>query len=461
MNTYDIIMKKRDGYALDKEEIIYIVNGFTNGDIPDYQMAAFLMAVYFRGMNHKETTELTMAMADSGDRLDLSAINGIKVDKHSTGGVGDKTSLIVGPILASLGIPVAKMSGRGLGHTGGTIDKLEGIPGFQTSISEQDFITQVNKVGLAIVGQTANLAPADKKIYALRDVTATVDNVSLIAASIMSKKLAAGADAIVLDVKVGSGAFMKTLEEARMLAKTMVAIGTLAGKNTIAVITDMNEPLGNAVGNILEVEEAVECLRGRGEQRLMEVSKTLACHMLLAAKKVDSIKNAMLMVDEAISSGKAFAKMKEFVSFQGGNTDYIENTQRFSRARYTENVTGQDLFQASTIAAKERNESSTDFLSWESAYLATCNNQEIGMTSLVLGGGRKTKESKIDLTVGIRLNKHLGEFITSEDVVATLYGNDRDKLQEAKKRFAGAYTLAKENCFNNQVVYEVITKVDL
>lgn len=269
-------------------------------------------------MNHEETTMLTMAMADSGDRLDLSAIEGIKVDKHSTGGVGDKTSLIVGPILASLGVPVAKMSGRGLGHTGGTIDKLEGIPGFQTSIAEEDFINQVNRVKLAIVGQTANLAPADKKIYALRDVTATVDNVSLIAASIMSKKLAAGADAIVLDVKVGTGAFMKTLEDARLLAKTMVAIGTLAGKETTAVITDMNEPLGNAVGNILEVEEAVECLKGSGEKRLMKVSKILSCYMLLAAKKADTIEEAEKLVENAVSSGAAFNKMKEFAVAQGG-----------------------------------------------------------------------------------------------------------------------------------------------
>lgn len=288
MNTYDIIMKKRDGHVLTEEEIVYLVDGYTKGEIPDYQMAAFLMAVYFQGMNHEETTSLTMAMADSGDRLDLAEINGIKVDKHSTGGVGDKTSLIVGPILASLGVPVAKMSGRGLGHTGGTIDKLEGIPGFQTGIPEEAFIKQVNKTGLAIVGQTANLAPADKKIYALRDVTATVDNISLIAASIMSKKLAAGADAIVLDVKTGSGAFMKTLEDARQLAKTMVAIGTLAGRDTTAVITDMNEPLGSAVGNILEVKEAVECLKGHGDKRLMEVSGTLAAYMLLAARKADS-----------------------------------------------------------------------------------------------------------------------------------------------------------------------------
>lgn len=445
MNTYDVIMKKRDGHALDETEIQYMVEGFTKGMIPDYQMAAFLMAVYFQGMNHEETTQLTMAMADSGDRLDLSGIYGVKVDKHSTGGVGDKTSLIVGPILASLGVPVAKMSGRGLGHTGGTIDKLEGIPGFQTAISEENFIRQVNEVGLAIVGQTANLAPADKKIYALRDVTATVDNVSLIAASIMSKKLAAGADAIVLDVKVGTGAFMKTIEDARLLAKTMVAIGTLAGRDTTAVITDMNEPLGNAVGNILEVEEAVECLKGQGEQRLMEVSKTLACYMLLAAGKANSIEDGRILVEDAIASGKAYSKMKEFVAAQGGDASYLDDFNRFDQARHRVTVSGYDLMQVNGMDCSK-------------AYLATCNNQEIGMTSLVLGGGRETKDSEIDLTVGIRLSKHLGDAIVPDDCVAILYGNDEDTLTAAKKRFMGAYTLSEDKPELNPVVYEVITK---
>lgn len=445
MNTYDVIMKKRDGHALDETEIQYMVEGFTKGMIPDYQMAAFLMAVYFQGMNHEETTQLTMAMADSGDRLDLSGIHGVKVDKHSTGGVGDKTSLIVGPILASLGVPVAKMSGRGLGHTGGTIDKLEGIPGFQTAISEENFIRQVNEVGLAIVGQTANLAPADKKIYALRDVTATVDNVSLIAASIMSKKLAAGADAIVLDVKVGTGAFMKTIEDARLLAKTMVAIGTLAGRDTTAVITDMNEPLGNTVGNILEVEEAVECLKGQGEQRLMEVSKTLACYMLLAAGKANSIEDGRILVEDAIASGKAYSKMKEFVAAQGGDASYLDDFNRFDQARHRVTVSGYDLMQVNGMDCPK-------------AYLATCNNQEIGMTSLVLGGGRETKDSEIDLTVGIRLSKHLGDAIVSDDCVAILYGNDEDTLTAAKKRFMGAYTLSEDKPELNPVVYEVITK---
>lgn len=446
MNTYDLIMKKRDGHVLDEMEIRYLVEGYTKGEIPDYQMAAFLMAVYFKGMNHEETTQLTMAMADSGDRLDLSGIEGIKVDKHSTGGVGDKTSLIVGPILASLGVPVAKMSGRGLGHTGGTIDKLEGIPGFRTSIGEEQFIRQVNDIKLSIVGQTANLAPADKKIYALRDVTATVDNVSLIAASIMSKKLAAGADSIVLDVKTGTGAFMKSLEDARLLAKTMVAIGTLAGKQTTAIITDMNEPLGNAVGNILEVEEAAECLKGTGEHRLMEVSKTLAYYMLISAKKASSIEEAEKMVNDVLQSGAAFDKMKEFVKAQGGNPEYLDDFEKFDRAKYALQVSGKDLMEQTDLSAHAG-----------TVYLAACNNQEIGMVSLVLGGGRETKESEIDLTVGIHLNRHLGDSIEKDDCVAMLYGNDEERLQTAKKRFINAYTLSLEKPQKNPVIYEVIT----
>lgn len=450
MNTYDLIMKKRDGHILKETEIRYLVEGYTKGTIPDYQMAAFLMAVYFKGMNHEETTQLTMAMADSGERLDLSGIKGIKVDKHSTGGVGDKTSLIVGPILASLDVPVAKMSGRGLGHTGGTIDKLEGIPGFQTSIEEERFIRQVNDIKLSIVGQTANLAPADKKIYALRDVTATVDNVSLIAASIMSKKLAAGADAIVLDVKTGTGAFMKSVEDARLLAKTMVAIGTMAGKQTTAVITDMNEPLGNAVGNILEVEEAAECLNGTGESRLLEVSKTLAYYMLISAKKASSLKEAEKMVDDVLKSGAAFDKMKEFVKAQGGDPEYLDHFEKFDRARHIMQVSGKDLMDQTDLSSHTGK-----------VYLAACNNQEIGMASLLLGGGRETKESKIDLTVGIHLGRHLGDSIKKDDCVAILYGNDQERLRTAKQRFINAYTLSLEKPQKNPVIYEVITSESL
>ncbi len=443
MNTYDLIMKKRNGGILDKDEITYIVDGFTKGEIPDYQMAAFLMAVYFRGMNDEETTNLTMAMADSGDRLDLSLINGRKVDKHSTGGVGDKTSLIVGPILASLGVPVAKMSGRGLGHTGGTIDKLEGIPGFLTSISEEAFIKQVNDVGLAIVGQTANLAPADKKIYALRDVTATVDNISLIAASIMSKKLAAGADAIVLDVKTGTGAFMKTLEDSKKLADAMCRIGNMAGRETVAVITDMNEPLGNCVGNTLEVIEAVECLKGNGEARLMEVCRELAANMLVVSGKADSKDKAYPMIDDTINSGKAFDKMKEFVAAQGGDVSYLDNTDLFEKTKYEKIITGKDIIKANDIDVNE-------------AYLNECDNQEIGMASLLLGGGRRTKDEIIDLSVGIRLFKHLGDRIEKDEAVAILYANDENKMSEAFNRFIKAYKVTKDKAAGNPVIYKSV-----
>ncbi len=445
MNTYELIMKKRNGYALGREEIAYMVDGFTAGRIPDYQMSAFLMAVYFQGMNARETTDLTLSMADSGDRLDLTGIEGIKVDKHSTGGVGDKTSLIIGPVMASLGVPVAKMSGRGLGHTGGTIDKLEGIPGFCTSLSEENFIAQVNRVGFAIAGQTANLAPADKKLYALRDVTATVDSIPLIASSIMSKKLAAGADAIVLDVKTGSGAFMKTLEDARKLASTMVEIGKLAGRKTTAVITDMNEPLGNAVGNILEVQEAALCLRGQGEKRLMEVSRNLAAHMLEAAGRAKNTEDAAGQIQEAVRSGKAFEKMKEFVAAQGGDAECLEDFSRFPKASLSRTITGSML--------TKQQENASD---WREAYLCECDNQEIGMTSLVLGGGRLTKESAIDLTVGIRLKKHLGDRILPDETVAVLYGNDEERLLEAQKRFVRAYRLSENRPELRPVVYEVI-----
>ena len=442
MNTYDLIMKKRNGGILEKDEITYLVDGFTNGTIPDYQMSAFLMAVYFQGMNDDETTNLTMAMADSGDRLDLSGINGRKVDKHSTGGVGDKTSLIVGPILASLGVPVAKMSGRGLGHTGGTIDKLEAIPGFQTSISEEAFIGQVNEVGLAIVGQTANLAPADKKIYALRDVTATVDNISLIAASIMSKKLAAGADGIVLDVKTGSGAFMKTLPDSEKLAEAMCQIGHLAGRDTVAVITDMNEPLGNCVGNIIEVKEAVECLKGKGESRLMEVCRELAATMLVVSGKVNSLQDAYPLVAEAIESGRAYDKMKEFVTAQGGNAYYLDHPEKLPDTKYEKVITGGDLF----ATTKETEQ-------YEKGYIASCDNEEIGMASLLLGGGRRTKDDVIDLSVGIRLYKHIGDLAEKDEPVATLYANDEKKLEEATERFVKAYRISRKPVPKNPVIY--------
>lgn len=433
MNMYDLILKKRNGGVLSKEEITYIVMGYTEGSIPDYQMSAFLMAVYFQGMNPQETVDLTLAMADSGERLDLSEIQGVKVDKHSTGGVGDKTSLIIGPMLAALDIPVAKMSGRGLGHTGGTIDKLESIEGFQTGLSREQFIHNVNHIKLAIAGQTANLAPADKKIYALRDVTATVDNASLIAASIMSKKLASGADVIVLDVKVGSGAFMQTLEAAEELARTMVSIGNMAGKKTYAIITDMNEPLGEMVGNALEVQEAIQVLQGQGEARLTKVAMTLASYMVLGAGKAETIEKAEEMLQETITSGKALKKFAQFVQAQGGNPDYIYHPEQFPKADYVEPV-----YPAKT------------------GYLSACRNSEVGMSSLVLGGGRETKESQIDLTVGIRLLKHLGDKVDDKEPFAYLYGNDKGKIETARMRLQNAYSIQDEPVETQPVIKKII-----
>lgn len=433
MNMYDLILKKRNGGVLSKEEITYIVMGYTEGSIPDYQMSAFLMAVYFQGMNPQETVDLTLAMADSGERLDLSEIQGVKVDKHSTGGVGDKTSLIIGPMLAALDIPVAKMSGRGLGHTGGTIDKLESIEGFQTGLSREQFIHNVNHIKLAIAGQTANLAPADKKIYALRDVTATVDNASLIAASIMSKKLASGADVIVLDVKVGSGAFMQTLEAAEELARTMVSIGNMAGKKTYAIITDMNEPLGEMVGNALEVQEAIQVLQGQGEARLTKVAMTLASYMVLGAGKAETIEKAEEMLQETITSGKALKKFAQFVQAQGGNPDYIYHPEQFPKADYVEPV-----YPAKT------------------GYLSACRNSEVGMSSLVLGGGRETKESQIDLTVGIRLLKHLGDKVDDKEPFAYLYGNDKGKIEAARMRLQNAYSIQDEPVETQPVIKKII-----
>lgn len=418
MNMYDLILKKRNGGVLSKEEITELVSGYTRGSIPDYQMSAFLMAVYFQGMNPQETVDLTLAMADSGERLDLSAIQGIKVDKHSTGGVGDKTSLIIGPMLAALGIPVAKMSGRGLGHTGGTIDKLESIEGFRTDLSKEQFIRNVNQVKLAIAGQTANLAPADKKLYALRNATGTVDNYSLIAASIMSKKLASGADVIVLDVKTGSGAFMQTEESAEELAETMVSLGNLAGKKTYGIITDMNEPLGEMVGNSLEVQEAIAVLQGKGEGRLTEVVMTLASYMVVGAGKASNTEEARSMLQRTIKEGSALEKMAEFVEAQGGNPQWVRHPELFPKAKLEVPVYPK-----------------------EDGYLSACQNREVGMACFVLGGGRETKESEIDLTVGIRLTKHLGDTVRTGEPFAYLYGNEAAKIEEAKKRLLQAYTI--------------------
>lgn len=442
MRMYDLIMKKRNAGIHTANEIRFIVDGFTNGKIPDYQMSAWLMAVYYNGMSKEETVELTLAMADSGDRLDLSEIEGVKVDKHSTGGVGDKTTFIVAPILAALGVPIAKMSGRGLGHTGGTIDKLESIDGFNVAIDKQEFIDNVNKIKLALVGQTGNLAPADKKIYALRDVTATVDSLPLIASSIMSKKIAAGADVIVLDVKCGSGAFMKSIDDAIALAKTMVDIGNMAGRRTYGIITDMNEPLGCKVGNALEVEEAInvlsldnvkEAMNDTGIGRLVEVSLTLAAYMLIGSGKVTDFDEAKEMCIQVIENKKALDKLAEFVALQGGNSDCIYDTTLLPKAKYVIPV----------------------YLN-ECGYIESCNTSEVGMVSLVLGGGRATKESEIDLAVGIDIRKHIGDKIDKDEVFAYIHANSENTFEEARKRLINAYVISDKPVNKEEMVKEII-----
>ncbi len=434
MRMYDLISKKKYGEKLSKEEIEFIIKGFTDGSIPDYQMSALLMAICLKGMDNEETINLTLAMAKSGEMLDLSRINGVKVDKHSTGGVGDKTSLVIGPMVAALGVPVAKMSGRGLGHTGGTIDKLESFPGFSVSISTDKFFENVNNIKLAIVGQTANLAPADKKIYALRDVTATIDNISLISSSIMSKKLASGSDVIVLDVKTGSGAFMKTLDASKELAKAMVNIGNGAGRKTFGVVTDMNQPLGRAVGNSLEVIEAINTLKGEGPEDLLEVAVTLASCMLYGAGIEESLEAAREKLLGTIMDGSALDKMAEFIEAQGGDSSYVYDTSKFEKAAIIEPV-----------------------LSETEGYVNLIHTDEIGMTSLVLGGGRETKESEIDLSVGMIIEKKIGDYVKKGEPLATLFANSREKFEAAKSRFLGAYTIGEKPDIIPKHVYEIIS----
>ncbi len=419
MRMYDLIVKKKMGGALLEEEIQFMVEEFTKGSIPDYQMSAMMMAIYFKGMNEQETLALTMAMEKSGDVLDLSAIKGIKVDKHSTGGVGDKTSLALTPMVAACGIPVAKMSGRGLGHTGGTIDKLESFPGFSTEISTEAFVSQVNDIGIAIMGQTADLAPADKKLYALRDVTATVDNMSLIASSIMSKKLAAGADAIVLDVKTGSGAFMKTEEDSFALAKEMVKIGNGAGRKCIAVVSDMDQPLGFAVGNALEVKEAIETLRGNGPADFTELCFSLGAQMLIAGGITGNEADAREMLSRTIKDGTALDKLAEFVKAQGGDSRAVYDTGLLPKAGIIEELRAE-----------------------EAGYIAHIACDEVGIVSLMLGGGRETKESTIDLSVGIELQKKVGDAVNKGDVLAVLHANDAKKLKAAKERLGKVFTFS-------------------
>lgn len=422
MRMYDIIMKKRNGGELSKEEIDFFITEYTKGEIPDYQVSALMMAIYFQKMTEAETLALTMAMAKSGDMLDLSAIEGIKVDKHSTGGVGDKTTLALTPMVAACGIPVAKMSGRGLGHTGGTIDKLESFEGFSTGISTEKFMENVNEIGIAIMGQTADLAPADKKLYALRDVTATVDNMSLIASSIMSKKLAAGADAIVLDVKTGSGAFMKTEEDSFALAKEMVQIGNNAGRKTIAVISDMDQPLGMAVGNALEVEEAIATLRGEGPADFTKLVMTLGVQMLIAGGKACDEEEAGKMLEGVIADGSALKKLAQFVEAQGGNPAAVYDTSLLPKASIVREIKAP-----------------------ATGYINRIICDEIGICSLMLGGGRETKESEIDLAVGLVLQKKVGDFVKEGDTLALIHANDEAKCEAATKRFLQAYTITDAN----------------
>lgn len=433
MRMYDCIVKKRNGGELTAEEIREFITGYVRGDIPDYQVSALMMAIYFRGMTREETLALTMAMAESGDTLDLGRIPGIKVDKHSTGGVGDKTSLALTPMVAALGVPIAKMSGRGLGHTGGTIDKLESFNGFSTSISTEQFEENVRSIGISIMGQTADLAPADKKLYALRDVTATVDQMSLIASSIMSKKLAAGADAIVLDVKTGSGAFMKTQEDSVALAEEMVRIGNGAGRKTIAVISDMDQPLGYAVGNALEVKEAIDTLNGKGPADFTELCLTLGTYMLLAGGKAKDETDAREKLCRVIEDGSALRKLAEFVAAQGGDSRQVYQPETLPQAEIMEEIPAPG-----------------------DGYIAHIDCSEIGICSLILGGGRETKESQIDLSVGLVLHKKVGDHVEKGDSLATIHANDRAKLETARERFLKAYTYSDTPVEQKPLIRKII-----
>jgi len=432
MRMYDIIHKKRNGGELSEEEIRFFIEGYTDESIPDYQAAALCMAVYFRGMTPKETSILTLAMAESGDQIDLGGIEGFTVDKHSTGGVGDKTSLIVVPIVASCGGKVAKMSGRGLGHTGGTVDKLESIPGFRTELNPDDFIKQVNGIGLCIVGQTGELAPADKKLYALRDVTATVESIPLIASSIMSKKLAAGSKGIVLDVKTGSGAFMKTVEESENLAKEMVAIGKSAGRSVTAVITNMDIPLGDSVGNSLEVIEAIKTLKGEGESDLTEVCLTLAAQMLSMVTGEDE-KTCYSMAKGAIDNGLAINKLREMISAQGGNANVVDDYSLFKQPKYT-----------------------AEIFSECDGYIEHTDAEKIGIASVILGAGREKKGDPIDPSAGIVLKKKTGDYVKKGEPLAAFYTDDEGKIEGAKQEFLDAFTFGNERTQPQKLIYKII-----
>ncbi|MBR3249458.1 MAG: pyrimidine-nucleoside phosphorylase [Clostridia bacterium] len=432
MNMYDIIDKKRQDKVLNKEEIEYFVTGYTKGNIPDYQMSALLMAICCNGMSTRELTDLTITMANSGDKLDLSPVNGVTVDKHSTGGVGDKTTLIVAPIVASLGCKVAKMSGRALGFTGGTIDKLESIEGYKTNIEEKQFIDQVNRIGIGLIGSSKNLAPADKKIYALRDVTATVQSIPLIASSIMSKKIAAGSECIVLDIKVGSGAFMKNFIQGAKLARTMVNIGKMAGRKTVAVVTNMNAPLGNEIGNNLEVKEAIETLKGKGPKDLTDLCINLSTEMLMLCtnKKKDECEK---LVKKSITDGLAFNKFKELVINQGGNIEQIDNPDLFEKAKYSVEIKAPRL-----------------------GHIIKMNTSEIGRVSSILGAGRETKEDAIDYSAGITIMKKTGDYVKKGETIAILHTNKEDIIEEAKKLYLSSLKIYIQKPTRHRIVYGVI-----
>lgn len=427
----DLIAKKQAGEILSREEIEFIIDGFTKGDIPDYQMSAFAMAVYFQSMTEEEAANLTMVMAESGDQIDLSAIEGVKVDKHSTGGVGDTTTLVLAPLVASCGVPVAKMSGRGLGHTGGTIDKFEAIEGFRYELPIEDFIALVNQHKIAVIGQTGNLTPADKKLYALRDVTSTVQSIPLIASSIMSKKIAAGADAIVLDVKVGEGAFMKTVEEAEHLANTMVKIGNHVGRKTLAVISNMNEPLGWAIGNALEVAEAVQTLKGEGPEDLLELCLVLGSQMLLAAGFVETLDQGKVMLKEKIESGEGLNSFRQFIKIQGGNPAFVDDLSLLPQAQYK-----------------------IELPALEEGVVTHWVANKVGEAAMVLGAGRETKEDTIDPAVGLVLHKKAGDLVKKGDSLLTIYSN-REDVEDVKERLYRALTISDEVDLQ-PLVYKVI-----
>lgn len=434
MRMYDVIKKKRDGETLTQEEIQFFIEGYTKGEIPDYQASAFIMALFLNDAKPSETIALTKAMMHSGDVVDLSPIKGIKVDKHSTGGVGDTTTLVLAPLVASVGVPIAKMSGRGLGHTGGTIDKLESIPGFHVELTVEEFMDAVNTHQIAVIGQSKNIAPADKKLYALRDVTATVDHLSLIASSIMSKKLAAGSDGIVLDVKTGSGAFIKTLDGSIELGKEMVQIGHGMNRDTIAVVTDMSQPLGYAIGNSLEVIEAIETLKGKGPEDLTELCLVLGAHMVVIGKKADAYEEAYALLKEQIANGKALEKFAEFAKTQGGNPEVIHDYDLLPSCQHT-----------------------VEILAEQTAYLKAFESEEVGVSAMLLGAGREDMSSVIDLGAGIVLRKKIGDHVAKGESIATFYTDRQEALPQAKQRFMDAITWSPSPVEASPLIQAIVT----